>query len=174
MDQIPHTEQFVADLTAYQSRLYAYICAIMGGADQAHDVLQETNMVLWRKAGEFEPGTDFGAWAAKIAYFQVLAHRKRRSGDRHVFSDDLLVDIADEFDRQNPTIDERQTALRQCMDKLPAMERDMVRQRYEAGGSVKRIAAQIGRSVGAVSQSLYRIRAALAECVERTITGGES
>src|SRR3954454_14411357 len=45
------TGEFVQLLTGVQSRLYAYICSLVGDSAGARDVLQETNLALWNKAG---------------------------------------------------------------------------------------------------------------------------
>lgn len=47
-------------LTSHQQTLYAYIRTLLPEADVASDVLQETNLMLWQRAGEFSPGSDFG------------------------------------------------------------------------------------------------------------------
>ena len=62
--------------------------------------MQETNAVLWRKAHEFKLGTNFGAWMLRVAYFQVMAHRRKITRDRLVFDDDFLADIADDAQQQ--------------------------------------------------------------------------
>ena len=84
--------EFVQLLTSNQSRLYAYVLSLMGDCNQAKDVMQETNAVLWRKANDFELGSNFGAWMLKVAYFQVMAHRQRLTRDRLVFDDEFLHD----------------------------------------------------------------------------------
>jgi len=84
------TERFVQQLTGCQTRLYAYILMLLPNHDNAADVLQETNLVLWRKADEFVDGTEFGAWACRIAHFQVLAWLRDAQRDRHVFDPELL------------------------------------------------------------------------------------
>ena len=53
-----NTDAFVELMTAHQGRLYAYILTLLGDPDQANDVLQEANMVLWRNAAEYRPGVD--------------------------------------------------------------------------------------------------------------------
>lgn len=60
-------------------------------------------------------------------------------------------------------------ALHRCIEKLPQLDRNLVRGRYAPGGSVSRIAQSRGKSAGAISQALYRIRAELAYCVEQTL-----
>lgn len=37
-------------MTEYQGRLYAYVLSLPGDPDQANDVLQEANLVLWPTA----------------------------------------------------------------------------------------------------------------------------
>ena len=88
------TEQFVRQLTASQRRLYAYIMSLTANVDAAEEVLQNTNVTLWRKADEFEAGTQFARWSFRVAYYEVLAYRKRCFQDRHVFDDGLLNQIA--------------------------------------------------------------------------------
>lgn len=53
--------EFVRLLTGNQRKLYAFILSLLRRPADADDVLQETNMVMWRKCAEFEPGTNFDA-----------------------------------------------------------------------------------------------------------------
>lgn len=62
--------------------------------------------------------------------------------------------------------DGREEALRLCLAKLPADQRELVEQRYAPDGSVQDIAAKTKRSIGAVSQTLYRIRETLLNCMQ--------
>jgi RNA polymerase sigma-70 factor (ECF subfamily) len=159
-------EQFVADLTGAQSQLYAYILALVADANRAHEILQNANMTIWRKSAEFEPGTNFRAWAGQIAYFEVLADRKRRSLDRHVFDDALLTDVAAQATAITQNAEAKLRMLNDCMKKLAPSHRKLISERYAPCGSVRRIADQFGKSVAAVSQSLYRIRRVLGNCIE--------
>ena len=78
-------EQFVRCLTEYQRRLYTYILAMLGDPNAADDVFQDTNVAIWRKAAEYAEGTNFWAWTSRIAYYEVLAYRKRtREGPARV------------------------------------------------------------------------------------------
>ena len=65
-------------------------------ANTADDVLQETNLVLLRKESDFQPGTDFVAWASQVAAFQVKNDRAKRGRDRLTFDDALLGQLASE------------------------------------------------------------------------------
>jgi RNA polymerase sigma-70 factor (ECF subfamily) len=167
------SEQFIQALTASQNSLYGYILSLLPDRAAAEDVLQEVNLTAWKKRADFSPGTSFVAWASKIAYFHVLSHRRRMSRDRLVFDDDVLDYLAERQAERAEAVGPRARALKRCLEKLPDNQRALVQQRYAPGGSVQDIAAAAGRKVGAISQSLYRIREALLKCVEQTIAGEE-
>lgn len=160
---------FVERLTGAQSQLYAFIVSLMPGADDAADVLQETNKALWQKASEYDPARPFLPWAMQFARWQVKAYRKRISRDRLVFNDELVDQLAAAFEHSDSS--ERQLhALELCLQKLPPAQRALVAAKYERDEAVNDIAAREGKAANAVSALLYRIRAALAECVERSLT----
>jgi RNA polymerase sigma-70 factor (ECF subfamily) len=159
------TAEFIKLLTANQSRVYAYILSLVFDPDQADDVLQQTNTILWEKATEFEMGTNYIAWSFRIAYFQVLAHRKKMQRDRLIFDDDLLLDIARVADQGDETFETRQRLMRVCLERLNERQRDIVRRRYSVGANVEKISTDVGRSITAVKQILFRARRNLINCV---------
>jgi RNA polymerase sigma-70 factor (ECF subfamily) len=160
------TAEFVGQVTRCQRRLYAFIYSLVRHAADAEDVLQECNLVLWRKAGEFQPGTDFMAWAWRIAQLQVLAFRKKQARAREHFDDALIARLADEAQQRLEQFDLRQQALLECLGQLRPEQRALVARRYEPGGSVNDMARDSGRSPKAVSEALRRIREALMRCIQ--------
>lgn len=163
------SDAFVMQITACQSRLYAYILSLAGDRDQAREVLQETNLVIWRKADQFEPGTNFIAWAFKIARLQLMAYRQKIARDRLVFDDSLLLDMADIFD-EDDAFDARQDALAQCIEEIAPNHRNLIRIRYTDGLSVKEIASQLDKSANAVAKVLHRTRLALMKCIDQRLS----
>ena len=167
-------EDFVRELTAAQSSLWAYVFSLLPDHVAAQDVLQQTNLTLWRKAGDFQQGTSFIAWASRAAYFHVLTYRRGMRRDRLVFNDEVFAYLAE---RQAERLTswapgERETALRGCLEKLPPHSRRLLESRYAPGASVKGLAQADGRSVAALSQVLYRIRDTLLECIETALSAG--
>jgi RNA polymerase sigma-70 factor, ECF subfamily len=162
-------ERYVQRLTDCQNRLYAYVLMLLPNHDAAADVLQETNLVLWRKADEFVEGTEFGAWACRIAHFQVLAWFRDAKRDRLVFDQQLLDALGAEAETLIVEMDDRRRALRLCMVQLSEHERQLLRRRYEMGWSIKEIARELGVSPGAVATNLYRIRNELLLCIEKNL-----
>ncbi|MGI9472406.1 MAG: sigma-70 family RNA polymerase sigma factor [Rubripirellula sp.] len=158
--------QFVQLLTSHQGRLYAYALSIVGDPDQARDVMQETNAVLWQKSSDFELGTNFSAWMMKTAYYQVMAHRKRLSRDRLVFDDLLTAELARAAEERNAEWEDRQDLLRDCLTRLSDRQRELIAARYQSGFELTKIADTMNRTTNAIKQALFRARANLVDCVQ--------
>jgi RNA polymerase sigma-70 factor (ECF subfamily) len=163
---------FVQSLTGVQSRLYAYICSLLGETAGARDVLQETNLALWDKAQEYDPDRPFVPWAYKVAYLQVLAYRKRCSRSRLLFDEQLVSELAEQAASRDDDLDQRLEALGDCMGRLPGPRREMIDLRYLRGESVDAIAERLRKTPNVVAANLYRIRKALLECIESRIMTG--
>jgi RNA polymerase sigma-70 factor (ECF subfamily) len=163
------SEEYVELIIAHQRRLCAYILTLLPDPNQAYDVLQQTNLVLWRDADRFDEGTNFFAWACRVAYFQVLDYRERSQRDRLRFGEGLLEMLTEEFESDGQRESDRLAAMRECVESLPANQRDLLGRRYQEDESVAAIAATSGRTAGAISAGLYRIRMALLDCIERRL-----
>ena len=145
-----HDDQFINQLTGCQDSLYAYVLTLIPNPESARDILQETNVVLWRRRGDFEPGTSYNTWACKVAFFQALAFRRDKGRDRHIFSEDVMTQLADEAAADLENLSERRTALKQCLDQLPERQRWLIAQRYSADNPTKTIAQITARLIPGV------------------------
>ena len=171
MNDYQDHDAFTAQLLAVQRRLYAYILTTLPNLADADDVLQETNATLLQNRESFAPGTEFAPWACRVAYFQVLAYRKRhqRERDRLLFADeDLLQNLASETNEQWASREELMLArLEPCMSEVSVSHRELLKFRYSQNMSSRQIAANTGRSAVAVRRALYRVRMQLLECLQR-------
>jgi RNA polymerase sigma-70 factor, ECF subfamily len=170
MSQVDITAWFSEQLTAVQRELYAYILTLLPWSDQAIDVLQQTNLTLWRDAAKFQPGTNFRAWAYRVAYYQVLAQRRKTSRDHLQFDETLLKGLAEHASRDTYVAEDEALALRDCLGKLPEDERELIRRRYDSGATIKAIAADVGQSSNAITVRLHRIRRTLLDCIHRELS----
>ncbi len=156
---------FLRLYTRHQHRIMAYIFTLVANRADAEDLLQETAVVLWEKFDSFQPGTDFVAWACRVAFLKVLNHRRRSARADLLLEDDLLEAVAGRAIELAPQLDRRREALEECMKRLSERDRRMILARYEPGGGVQRAAEASGRSLEAAYKALYRIRKALFDCV---------
>lgn len=172
MDDLGHvalTPEFVQRLAGCQSSLYAYIVTSLGNAVHAQDVLQETNLKLCRKAGEYDPAQPFLRWAYVFSLFEVLAWQKRQQRERLVLDEDLLNQIAVEMEQDATSAERELAALESCLQRLPEQHRKLVDARYREGDAVQDIAARLGRPENAVAATLYRIRQTLMDCIHQPL-----
>lgn len=161
--------EFVCLLTEVQSVLESYVRVLVPDHAAARDIVQETNLTIWNKADEFELGTNFAAWAARIAYFEVLKYRRRAGREKLVFDDEVVHLLADRNAELLEHHKERNAALQECLQFLSAENRSLLKLRYVEGTPVKEIAQLNGKSQGSVSQLLYRIRESLNHCISRKL-----
>ena len=159
-------ENLIALITRHQAALHAFILSLLPDQAKADDVLQETNLVLWRKATEYDQTKPFMPWACAIARFQVKAARRDAARDRHVFDPDLVDLLASEDDSDAETTTALDHALRDCLENLPEDKRGLILHRYHPDSSVNEMAASRKVTPGALSVQLHRIRQMLESCVE--------
>lgn len=168
----PPDDDFIQLLIAHQTQIRGVVLAGLGNYADCQDVLQKTNLALWRKAAEFDRSRSFQAWAVGVARFEILAFIRDRQRDRHVFAPevaDMLVAEAEEQLREPPA---RQAALRDCIHELPEPSRRVLTLKYVHGMSIDRISEAVGRSADGVKSLLLRVRKLLAACIERRVAAG--
>lgn len=163
---IERGESFTRLLVATQPRLYGFIYSLVGDRSAADDVLQEVSSVLWRKFDNFEEGTNFNAWALKIARFSVLEWRRKQSRAPLPLDDETLVALADQSAEMAEGVSEMREALHLCLAKLPDRQRDLLRARYFDDESVQSIATRWQRTRMAIYKLLRKTHAALLGCIE--------
>jgi RNA polymerase sigma-70 factor (ECF subfamily) len=133
------------------------------------EVVQQTSVVLWRKYGDFEPGTDFQIWACTIARFEVLKYRRARARDRHLFGEELISLLAEEGAEETARRERERRALDDCIQRLPPRQRELIERCYGGGMSIKEAAQSLGRSPTSLYKALDRIRLMLLKCIEGSL-----
>jgi RNA polymerase sigma-70 factor (ECF subfamily) len=163
-------ESFMRLWVQHQSRVYAYIRTLVFRRADAEDILQDVAVVLWRKFGQFEPGSRFDQWAYRVARNQVLYYQQKNHRGRLLFSQELIDRIADGMGSSHPARGEYFDALESCLDGLPSDDLELVHKRHEPGATNRSIARAVGRSESAISRALNRIYLALLQCIRGKIT----
>ena len=159
---------FSRKLTALQRSLYAYILTLLPNRADAEDVLQETNLILCRKANEYDPEGHFQGWAFQIARYQVMAQITKNKRNRLNFSTEIVETLAaEEFDSKHMVLSQK--ALQLCYDLLPEHMKKIARLRFREESNLKDISAKVGRPLGSVSATLHRIRINLTDCVRKKL-----
>lgn len=166
------SDQYILAITAIQNRLHAYILSLLADPVAAQDVLQETNLVLIRKADDFQIDASFESWAYNTARFQVLAHLRDRKRDRLVMHEAFAEKLPPVAEVMAEETQRRIQLLGGCVERLSDEHKTLLHRRYGKEASVATLAADVGRTTSAMKQMLYRIRNLLAACVEERLQKG--
>ena len=163
-----HTQQVLQLFVRHQPRIKGFILALLPDFAAAEDVLQETFLVVQRKSAEFDLGTNFLAWAFRIARFQVMKAQTAHQRHAERLSDAVLESLADSAPVE-PWDDRRLSLLPLCLDKLAPQARRIVDLFYRDEHKPQEIAQRLSWTTAAVSVALSRARKALRECIERQL-----
>lgn len=173
MAEDPSTE-FLTLLTTHDRALSLYVYGLVPVHADADDILQQTKMIMWRSFSQFESGTNFLAWARKIAFHQILGYRRKSKRNHLPLSDEMLDQIGHEVAKLSDQGQSRRDALEACLRTLPADHRRLVLLRYFDELEVDEIAEQVQSTAGAVYRALSRLRFTLLECVEKRLKNEEA
>lgn len=165
--------EFVRLYSASSRRIYTYILTLLPNRADAEDVFQDVSALLWEKFSEFTPGTQFGAWACRIAYFRALKHRARQARQHGLFSETAMENILAEMEEMDDSRDAEYRALADCFAALAEPDRRLLEQRYGPSGSPRAVAAAVGWPIKRVYKALDRARKALLGCVTRKMAEGD-
>lgn len=174
MERTNTDNEFTDLLSAQRTRLFAYICALVHNLRDAEDIYQETAITLWQKFDEYQSGTNFAAWARTMARLKVLEFLRSKRRHHINFNARLSMELAETLAASDTAsgADVAQTyhrALLDCMDRLTAMDQQLIARFYSRTCTLTEIAKQHGRSLQSVSNSLRRIRGILFDCIKQAV-----
>lgn len=172
--ETPGRDLLLSLLATCRRPVFVYVMSLLHNAADAEEVLQETEIVLWQKFDQYQPGTDFIRWACAIARFEAMKARARRSREAKLFSDSFVESLASDAEKSVELLEARREALERCLAKLDESARNLVLRRYADGGRTRTVAAALRRSVQGTRKALHRIRETLAECVRRSLAQEEN
>lgn len=163
-------EEFIRCFTAAQRPLFLYLLPMLGNPVDAEEVLQETNVVIWKKWHQFELGTNFIAWGRTIARLEVFRYRRNKGNKIALLDEDILELVATRLENEASTLEgRRREALAACVQKLKPADREVIRLRYETDSNGDQVAKALGRPPNSVYQSLGRIRRVLMKCIDKQV-----
>jgi len=159
--------RFLKLYTAHELAIRAFVRTLVPARDDAHEVMQEVAVVLWRKFSDYPSGEDFRRWAFSVARFEALAWLRDRARERLVFNDEVLQLVADEADRRADRHHKQREALEDCLEKLLPQHRELLQQAYAPGARIDQLAQSRGQTSMSLYKMLHRLRITLLECTER-------
>lgn len=171
MHASPQRSEFVRLWMLHGQRIYAYLLTLASNRADADEIYQDVGMTLWEKFDQFTPGTNFQAWARRVALNKVRGFRRLRHHQTILCSPEFLDAVDRTIVEDADLLDAQYQVWTDCLNKLPARQKDLIECRYRPGTTPKNLAQQTGRSLDAIYQALSRIHRALFECVRKATLG---
>jgi RNA polymerase sigma-70 factor (ECF subfamily) len=130
-------------------RVYAYVSRRVGNRHQAEDLTSDVFREALADIGKFEwTGAPFLAWLLRIASRLIADHYKRSYRETGHPLEGPEPPSTDEI--------ERTAMLFQLVERLPEAQFRVIQMRFVEQKSIREIAAELGRSEGAVKQLQLR------------------
>jgi RNA polymerase sigma factor (sigma-70 family) len=157
-------EAFGVLVDKYKEGIYAFVYHKLRDFQDAQDVTQEVFLHAYRGLRSLRKWESFSFWLYRIAYArcsQYLRVRSKRVDREFIEDQDSRIINASSLDSYRDS--QQSQSLREALDALPEMHREVLVLRYFGGMNSKEIARAIGTSPGAIRVRLNRARAQLKE-----------
>ncbi|MCZ2341228.1 MAG: sigma-70 family RNA polymerase sigma factor [Bacteroidales bacterium] len=174
----------------YERELFGYLKRYTGNEELAADVFQNSFTQVFLKIQQYEPGRPARPWLYTIATNQAidaLRRRARRSDTRTdtFLSNDSedagsakslyeLLESPDPGPEEQVAAAEQQQSVRDAVDQLPPLHREVIILAYFQGLKYQDIADTLGLPLGTVKSRLHAALARLADTWKSAESCGES
>lgn len=130
-------------------RVYAFVVRRVRDRQDAQDITADVFQQALANIGRFEwRGAPFAAWLYRIAANAVADHMKKSSRQTALDADEIATHDLDRV--------EERASLFRSVNRLPAEQRRVIVMRFAEGKSIREVAAEIGKTEGAVKQLQWR------------------
>jgi RNA polymerase sigma-70 factor (ECF subfamily) len=161
------TRDFLALHSQYARWIYGYVLSLVRNHADAEDLFSETTATLWEKFDQFESGTNFRAWACRVAQLKVHEWRKKQIRTPTPVDSAFIEAVSEAHLAISAKLDSRADYLDECVSELAEEDRDLIARRYSPNASVKAIAEALGRSVHQIYRRLDSVHELLGRCIRR-------
>jgi RNA polymerase sigma-70 factor (ECF subfamily) len=169
-------EQVMRLALEHRAQIWGFLMGLTRNPALAEDLFQNTHVVICGKWEQFQPGTNFLAWARQIARYEFLAAVD--PGRRPFVLAEMEVlesAMAAAAPAAEPAASaDRREALRECLRSVPDRGHQALSMRYAEGLDGGAVARKMGVSLNALYTLLSRVRKMLFDCVERRMRSGQN
>jgi len=144
---------------AFAPKLKSFAMRNGAGLELAEEVVQETFIRVWRKAGQFDPNkASASTWIYTIARNQRIDLLRKRHRPEPDFEDPAFVPEAEPQPSELVSRDQETSRLRACMETLSPEQQDVLRLAFMEEMPHVEVAEKLGIPLGTVKS---RIRLAM-------------
>jgi len=168
------TELFAIIIERYQGKLFAYLYRLIGGREEAEDLLQDVFIKAFKNMKSYDVTRKFSSWIYRIAHNEAVNYIKRKSLKRFISWEDITStkdklegnkteDGADKEWLRKEVIQE----VDEAMNNLPIKYKQVLVLRYYSDKSYEEISEILQKPVNTVGTLINRAKRKMAEEVEK-------
>ncbi len=152
----------------YQGEVYGLSLRILGRAEDAEDLTQETFLRAFRALGRYDPTRPFGAWLHTIASRLCIDHHRRNRAklisltqtEVGTAGEERTIELTDPADRPDEEVEKSELARRldALVQQLPPDSRAAILLRHQQDLPYEEIARVLGVPIGTIKARIHRAR----------------
>jgi RNA polymerase sigma-70 factor (ECF subfamily) len=149
----------------YEVRVFRFILRLMGDRRRAEDLVSDTFLAVWQRAGTFEGRSSVATWILAIARYKALTARSQLSPQEEPFTSELAEALVDGGPRPDDNLArlDRSATIRRCLNALPKHHAELMDLVYYHEKSIQEVALIVGIPENTVKSRMFLARRKLAE-----------
>lgn len=161
------TDAYAVLVRRYQDVLFAHAVRMVGGRDEAADLVQKALVQGFRRLASCKEPARVGGWLFRILANECTDHlRSRRRGHHSLDELPLVPDRAAASPDADAHAEELRGRVRVALDRLEPDQREAFVLKHVEGRSYEEMATLLGASVPALKMRVHRAREGLQGLLE--------
>jgi RNA polymerase sigma-70 factor (ECF subfamily) len=147
----------------HQNAVFRFVLRLTGNHAAAEDIVSEVFIDLWRQASAFEGRARLSTWLFAVARNKACSAMRRRTDEP--LEDGVAESIPDDAATPEEALgaSTRGAALRDCLERLSPLHREIIDLVYYHEKSVEECSAIVGAPVATVKTRVFYARRQLAD-----------
>ena len=137
----------------FYDRIFRYVSFKTGGIAEAEDITEEVFLRMLESISSFKwQGNPFSSWLFRIAHNLVVDHFRKKARQRQTPLEDAIGIIGESDANLDGNLDVKLTMrdVKQAMEGLTKLQREVITLRFAGGLSLKETAQAVGKKENAV------------------------
>ena len=150
----------------FARRVYAFLMHRFQQESLAEEVVSDTLLHVWKSPESFRGESAFSTWLLGVARFKMLERLRQRApetDDVDEIDENLLVEETGPDDVA--AMRQRSDGVRECLDLLPAEQRECIHLAYFEGWTLEEIGEQMSLKKETIGTRLFYARKKIQACM---------
>ena len=150
----------------FSRRVYAFLVHRFQHESLAEEVVSDTLLHVWKSPGSFRGESAFSTWLLGVARFKMMERLRQRTPESEnvdEIDENLLIEETGPEDVA--VMRQRSEGVRECLDLLPAEQRECVHLAYYEGWTLDEIGEHMSLKKETVGTRLFYARKKIQACL---------